>query len=192
MNFIWYIIIAIPFVLVARYYINREDVASLEPVAQKYGGKVIQGGTFGSNHLEIPYRGNTLHVTAYPARRGPTTYQAILEVDGAHFVEMTLGTNSILQKAVGKYGNDRVLTGDDRFDFLFIVSSQDPSAVTKVFTVEVREKLKAPLFFMPSLEFTPNRFLLTTTFQYSFKSNSKTYLPALIDTALLILDQAWS
>jgi TFIIF-interacting CTD phosphatase-like protein len=104
----------------------------------------------------------------------------------------------MILKWIGKYGDDRILTGDERFDQLFIVRSQNRPAVMKVLTDDVRAKLKDPAFMMPSFTMKPTQFNMTTAFdftrdkQLSNQLGPQPHRQMFIDTVLAILDQAWS
>ena len=186
---IWLLLLFIPVMLWLRYSDNNNLVNDLKAAGEKYNGSITGEGMFSQASLNVPYKGSVLVVTCTRYRRGTDIYSAVLTLSEPHFPEFTLGTNSILQKSVGNYGDDRILTGDERFDFLFIVRGQDHFAVTKVLTEEVREKLKNKPFYTPSFTFEPARFIMSTTLvDYTKRSDAYTVL---VDTIISMLDNTW-
>jgi hypothetical protein len=172
-----------------KYSDSYNFANNLKAAGEKYNGSVAGEGMFSQASLNVPYKGNVLVITCMRYRRGSDIYSAVLNLSEPHFPEITLGTNSILQKSIGNYGNDRVLTGDERFDFLFIVQSQDHSAVMKVLTEEVREKLKNKPFYTPAFTFEPAKFSMSTTLTgYNQRSDAYTVF---VDTIISMLDMAW-
>jgi hypothetical protein len=172
-----------------RYSDNSNLANDLKAAGEKYSGSVADVGIFGQPSLNVPYKGNVLVITCTRYRRGTDIYSAVLNLSESHFHEFSLGTNSIIQKSVGNYGSDRVLTGDERFDFLFIVRSQDRSAVMKVLTEGVREKLKNKPFYTPSFTFEPARFIMSTNLiGYSQRSDA---CAVFVGTIISMLDMAW-
>jgi hypothetical protein len=186
---IWLLLIFIPIMLWLRYSDNYKLANAFKAAGEKYNGSVTDVGMFSQISLSIPYKGNVLIITCARYRRGPDIYFAVLTLPEPHFPEITLGTNSILQKSVGNFGSDRVLTGDERFDFLFIVRSQDRSAVMKVLTEKVRENLKSKPFYTPLFAFAPAKFSMSTTLTgYSQRSDA---CAVFVDTIISMLDTAW-
>ena len=172
-----------------KYSDSYKFANDLKAAGEKYYGSVAGEGMFSQPSLNVPYKGNMLVITCTRYRRGTDIYSAVLTLSEPHFPEITLGTNSILQKSVGNYGSDRVLTGDERFDFLFIVRSRVHSAVMKVLTEEVREKLKNKPFYTPSFTFEPARFNMSTTLT-GYDQRSDAY-EVFVDIIISMLDRAW-
>ena len=192
---IWVILMLflVPIALWVNYYDNKSRTNNLKAFGEKYNGSVTGAGIFSLASLNIPYKDNTLIVTFTPPSRasgGSSDYSASLTLSEPHFPEFTLGTNSILQKAIGNYGSDRILTGDERFDFLFIVRGQDRSVVMKVLTEEIREKLKNKPFDMPSFIFKPTSFSISTPVLGYSKQRSDAK-DVFISTIISLLDAAW-
>ena len=186
---IWLIVLFIPVMIWLRYSDNNNYANDLKTAGEKYNGTVAGEGLFGQLSLNIPYKGGVLVITPTRYRRGPDILSAILSLSEPHFPEITLGTNSILQKSIDQYGSDRVLTGDERFDFLFIVRSSHHAPVMKVLTEEVREKLKNKPFYTPSFTFEPARFGMSTTLTgYSQRSVA---CAVFVDTIISMLNKAW-
>ena len=172
-----------------KYSDSSKFANNLKTAGEKYNGSVAGEGMFSQPSLNVPYKGNMLVITCTRYRRGTDIYSAVLDLSEPHFPEIMLGTNSILQKSVGNYGSDRVLTGDERFDFLFIVRSPNHSAVMKVLTEEVREKLKNKPFYTPSFTFEPVRFYMSTNLTgYSQRSVA---CAVFVDTIISLLNKAW-
>ena len=172
-----------------KYSDSYKFAIDLKAAGEKYNGSVAGEGMFSQPSLNVPFKGNMLVITCTRYRRGSDIYSAALTLSESHFHEFSLGTNSIIQKSVGNYGSDRVLTGDERFDFLFIVRGQDRSAVMKVLTEEVREKLKNKPFYTPSFTFEPAKFIMSTTLiDYTKRSYA---CAVFVDTIISILDIAW-
>jgi hypothetical protein len=81
-----------------RYSDNNKLANDLKATGEKYNGSVADVGIFSQASLNVPYKGNVLVITRTPRRRGPDGYYAVLTLSESHFPEITLGTNSILQK----------------------------------------------------------------------------------------------
>ena len=188
-NTIWLLLIFIPIMLWLRYSDNNNLANDLKAAGEKYKGSVTDVGMFSQANLNVPYKGSVLVITCARYRHGPDTYSAVLTLSEPHFPEIRLRTNSVLQKSVGNYGSDRVLTGDDRFDFLFIVESQDRSVVMKILTKEVMENLKNKPFYTPLFAFAPAKFSMSATLTgYSHRSDA---CAIFVDTIISMLDTAW-
>ena len=189
MNYVWFVLSAIPIGLGLSYLLNRGTVNALTPIAEKYNGSVSSGWYFGPTELTIPYRGFTLHITPYiNARRsqiGDPSIQAVLKLDAPHFPELSLRRYSLV--LFKKNSDDPIPTGDEEFDRRFVIHG-NAGSVKKVFTKTVREQLKNEKLNGASITLDPNKFVMSA---YSNNLDGQVY-EAFTEAVLAVLDQAWS
>ncbi len=163
------------------------------PVAKRFNGIYTPGGNFRRSHLNLPYRGYDLVIELHAANSSRPAFCARLEMDKPNLPELSLITNSILKKSLDIEEENRTLTGDERFDFLFQVVCEDADLAGKIFSKDVRDNLKSELLHMPKFDMESDHFEMTASFSPASFSRQKydQSLEHFIETVLSVLDSAW-
>ena len=187
------VVIAILLAVVVYFILRQQTSETLTPLAEKFNGEYARNDLANMESFTIPYHECTLIVKLHVLPDTQSVIRAALQTDSPHLPELTLSTNSILKKAFNYEGENRILTGDERFDTLFQVASDDAGLVRKIFSEDVREGLKNKILHMPTFEMSPNTFAMKA-FLLNFSPSperSATVLEHFTKTAISILDRAW-
>ena len=179
---------------VVLYFVGRQQTTeTLTPLAAKFNGTYSRDGFSNTETLTIPYHGYTLTVHLYVNDGSKSVLHASILMDAPYLPGLTLSTNSILKKTFQIEDENRVTTGDERFDFLFQVACDDPKLVGKIFSEDVRDALKDKILHMPTIEMTGDSFTMKSFLLHFGPSpeNSARVLEHFTRTAISILDKAW-
>lgn len=181
-------------ILIITWIIEAQQKAKrYTPIAEKFDGVYTPGGNFRGECLTLPYRSYDLVIELRSSKSHSAAFIASLEMEKPHLPEISLATNSILKKSLDIEEENRILTGDDRFDFLFQVVCEDADLARKIFSKDVRDNLKSKLLYTPKFYMEPDYFELTTSYPpVSFSQQKYEHsVNHFIKTALSILDAAW-
>ena len=189
--FVLVIIAAVAFIIY-RSTAAEDPGLTYDELANKYGGTYTLGGQFNNDYLSLPYKGSDLNVTYYSGNRGSISgFSAKLETSVPHLGEALLWASSS-RKNASESREGQVLTGDEKFDDVFLVRSQDVSFVKRVFNEKVRQailqKYGKRKFYMLRVDLTETTFNL-------FARVSKyrvSYYEDVVEIAMSILGAAWN
>lgn len=209
MNAILIVLISI-LILVVVYLVKKTGAQTrlelFTPIAKKYNAEYQPEEILQGDHLFVPYRDNDLVIKLrtrqYTKPTGDPDHTrnvrvriltAELELDKAHLPLISLATDSFFKKIVSFDNEDRVHTGDEKFDKRYVIESADPNLVKKLFPEETRKKLTAghikhAEFLMNEDHF--NMEVVLSDIELSHPDMGKR-IEEFIDLAIFFLERAW-
>lgn len=123
----------------------QQQAGRYTPIAERFSGVYTEVGNFPGRYLTLPYRGYDLVIELRTPKGNSASFIASLEIEDPHLPVLSLIKNSVLKKALNIEEGNRVLTGDECFDFLFQAICEDADLARKIFSKDVRGDLKSKL-----------------------------------------------
>lgn len=165
-------------------YQNRQHLAILNAQAEKRGGEVVRNNIFSRAELHLPFKGITIKVFALPGNRySPPRMLATVRSDSALFPAINVLRNTPMQKLLGSFGRERILTGDEEFDKRCVVRADDSYTVQRLLTPTVRLCFLDPFLRSLELKASPQSIQIQI---YSYSKDDEAY-DHFIEAALTIL-----
>ena len=121
---------------------SGKQTAPLTRQAEKRGGQLEAGGFLGRTDLLLTYNGIPIRVYSIPGGKNrPPNTGAESKQDSPRFPTLRDVRNFLLQKMLGVFGKERLLTGNEEFDDHFVVTGENPSTAHRVIPDDLKAKL---------------------------------------------------
>jgi hypothetical protein len=154
------VLIGIFIVVGVLAYVQQQKQKQLfEEQAQKRNGRIEKGSFLASDRLILPVRNLELRIYTVPGGKNrPPKTVAELGNGGGRFPKIRVGRNTLFQKTLETFGQERFRLGDEDFDQAFVIQTEDESSARRVLSYEIQKNLLELVSKNPSLETGPKQF----------------------------------
>jgi len=165
---------------------SRAQSARLTRQAEKRGGEIHKDAFWKPSELRLPFKDSIIAIRVIPGSRysSPKTV-AQVKLDSPRLPALRLTRSSLLQKMLAAFGRERLLTGDEEFDRLWTLTTEDRFAAQKLATPDFKAQLEQRLFRSLVMDVSPQEFSFTIGV---IPSNDEA-LDVFIDTVILVLNK---